>query len=233
VTESFSPPELSIVASPAPELAGQAAAIFYEAFREKIHRLELFPRSPEQAIRIIERSLDLSSGRCALVDGRVAGVAGWQYGDQRCYRLHWPTLVQEFGWLGAAARMFINRLQDAQAPRPGELRVEALAVAPDLRGRGVGTALLAATEAHARALHLRALLIEAVDTNTGARRLYERFGFVTTRILHFGPFTRRAGFTGAVCMRKELESTAAGIEDDQASQQTGGQRREVHDDRRR
>jgi ribosomal protein S18 acetylase RimI-like enzyme len=59
---------------------------------------------------------------------------------------------------------------------PGEaLELEDLAVAPDVRGGGVGGRLLAAVRDHAGGREVR---LTVLDANTGARRFYAREGFV-------------------------------------------------------
>ncbi len=57
------------------------------------------------------------------------------------------------------------------------LNIHDLAVLPEKRGHGVGTALLAAVERKARADGCCKLTLEVLDDNTGARRLYESAGF--------------------------------------------------------
>ena len=52
-----------------------------------------------------------------------------------------------------------------------------LAVLESARGRGVGSALLGALVANARALGMRGLSLSVEDGNDAARRLYERAGF--------------------------------------------------------
>jgi ribosomal protein S18 acetylase RimI-like enzyme len=52
-----------------------------------------------------------------------------------------------------------------------------LAVSPDVRGRGVATALLAAAEQCARTHGARKLSLRTFSTNPQAIRLYTRFGF--------------------------------------------------------
>jgi ribosomal protein S18 acetylase RimI-like enzyme len=57
------------------------------------------------------------------------------------------------------------------------LNIHDLAVLPAQRGAGVGRALLAAAEEHARATGCCKLTLEVQEDNTPARRLYERVGF--------------------------------------------------------
>jgi ribosomal protein S18 acetylase RimI-like enzyme len=57
------------------------------------------------------------------------------------------------------------------------VNVHDLAVLPDFQGRGVGSALLEQVERRARERGCCKLTLEVHDTNRGAKRLYERFGF--------------------------------------------------------
>ena len=55
--------------------------------------------------------------------------------------------------------------------------VSDLAVAASLRGQGIGSQLLDACEQYAKARGAKWLRIQALTDNTGAVRLYEKFGF--------------------------------------------------------
>lgn len=56
-------------------------------------------------------------------------------------------------------------------------RLYSIATRPEARGKGVGTALLAASEAAARQRGCRALRLEVRADNAGAIRLYEQLGY--------------------------------------------------------
>ena len=57
------------------------------------------------------------------------------------------------------------------------LNVHDFYVVPELRGRGIGRALLAAVEHRAREMGCCKLTLEVLENNTPARRLYESWGF--------------------------------------------------------
>ena len=59
----------------------------------------------------------------------------------------------------------------------GEGFVNNLAVAPDMRGRGVGSALMRDMMYAASLSGLTALTLEVRESNAAARALYEKFGF--------------------------------------------------------
>jgi ribosomal protein S18 acetylase RimI-like enzyme len=65
-----------------------------------------------------------------------------------------------------------------------------LAVLPEARGQGVGSALLNAVEARLRELQIDDMVIDVITTNTEAMRLYERRGavpFLTNFVQRVGP----------------------------------------------
>ena len=72
--------------------------------------------------------------------------------------------------------MFVP-LQQLEDMAPGTWYVNVLATYPEFRGRGHGSDLLSIAEMMAIELSKRGLSIIVADTNTGARRLYERHGY--------------------------------------------------------
>lgn len=188
------------------EQALEVAQIFYEAFRLKIQYLDLFPRSPEQAIRILTGSFHPQNGFYALEDGHVLGVVGLDWPGGR-YFLHFTRagLAAEFGGFGALWRLAWIRFNHwFSRPRAQEVRIAAIAVAGAARGKGVGSLLLERVFEHARECGCRAVVLEVVDTNPRAHKLYEQLGFKVVRTEWTGPITARAGFTGFTFMRKNL-----------------------------
>ena len=63
---------------------------------------------------------------------------------------------------------------------PGEWYVTAVSVTPEARGEGVGAALLDDAVARARDEGMTSIALDVDAKNSGARRLYERHGFVVT-----------------------------------------------------
>jgi ribosomal protein S18 acetylase RimI-like enzyme len=72
--------------------------------------------------------------------------------------------------------MFVP-LQELENLAPGTWYVNVLAAYPEHRGKGCGAALLAVADRLAAESGKRGLSIIVADTNTGARRLYERSGY--------------------------------------------------------
>lgn len=58
-----------------------------------------------------------------------------------------------------------------------EIHINNVAILPELRGRGIGTALMRRVMEEARRLGAKRATLEVRASNEGARKLYERLGF--------------------------------------------------------
>jgi ribosomal protein S18 acetylase RimI-like enzyme len=102
----------------------------------------------------------------AEVDGRViAGLIGYALPDR-------PAPIDH-----QMPAMFVP-LQELENLAPGTWYVNVLATLGEYRGRGHGTRLLGVAERLATAAGCSGLSIVVADANAGARRLYERCGYV-------------------------------------------------------
>ena len=112
---------------------------------------------------------------------------------------------RRFGpWRGL--RAFAGLCLCDEPARPGSAVLSLLAVAPEARGQGIGSALLQAVEAQARAAvpRLHVLSLDVIEHNP-ARRLYERHGFRVTRAHRLpGPLARMLGYDAYDHMEKRL-----------------------------
>lgn len=74
--------------------------------------------------------------------------------------------------------LWLKRPRDPESAREPRVKVDlGLAVAPDWRGKGVGTALMRAAEDWARARGAERMVLDLDVHNAGAQRLYERLGY--------------------------------------------------------
>lgn len=89
------------------------------------------------------------------------------------------------------------------------LIVQEFHIAPEYHRRGVGRALMAAVEAHARALGMRCILCETQNTNVPAIRFYRALGFTLDGldISLYGNDDLARGEV-AVFMKKRIAETA-------------------------
>ena len=99
---------------------------------------------------------------------------------------------------GALRRVHEAALMRELGPQVGELK--RMYVAPDVRGHGIGRALLDRLEAEARMLGLARLVLETGTRQAEALALYRRAGF--TEIPAYGEYA--ASSTTSVCLAKVL-----------------------------
>jgi ribosomal protein S18 acetylase RimI-like enzyme len=119
--------------------------------------------------------------RVALLDGRVVGVlAGFPVaeGDRRARRFVALTAPRVRPWRWPALLRHL-RAAGLVSPHPPAraLYVDALAVAPEFRRRGVASALLAGAEDAAKAGGFDAVALDTGLHNDAARSLYEAAGY--------------------------------------------------------
>ncbi len=86
-----------------------------------------------------------------------------------------PDLVG-FAQLGAT---------DAEGAAPGDVQLRRLYVDPARQNAGIGSLLMRAVLAHPRLAKARHVFLDVWGENTGALRLYERFGFVVVGTVPF------------------------------------------------
>ncbi len=179
----------------------EAGRILYAAFQ---HKLQPLLGAPEPVQRILAAGLNLDMALGAYTGERLVGLAGLHLGSRHLFGMTLRHCVTELGPLrGLYTRVAFELFGAGRCP-PDQVRIVALAVDAAQRGRGVGSQLLEAVFTLAEERRLHAVRLEVVDTNVGARQLYERMGFVPVRTYRF-PFIRGwLGYSAAIEMRKML-----------------------------
>lgn len=121
----------------------------------------------------------------AVVDGQVVGIGsflpGTAFDTRNSLRFVWESM-RAYGpkecW-GVMRRTL--RLMELMPPPGGDvLFVQRIGVRPEMRGQGIGSALLDDRIGAARAAGLRRAVLDVADTNPRAQVLYERLGFRVT-----------------------------------------------------
>lgn len=178
----------------------QAAMIYFDAFD---HDFSLLFGSREHAVSVLSHDLNLATALGAIHRGHLVGLAGFCH-EGRLAQLRMRTFAQEYNWLSGPARYLMFR-QAARPQHPGELLMDGIGVDPAFRGQGIGTALFRALCDFAREHGYSTIRLDVVDANTGARRLYERLGFVATHTTRVLPIIRRiVGYSALTTMIKQI-----------------------------
>ncbi|MGM5484828.1 MAG: GNAT family N-acetyltransferase [Nanobdellota archaeon] len=180
-----------------------ALEIYHDAFFKK-ERLKFLPSSKKQAMKIYEKGADFRSGLYALEDGKVIGVLGLQSKKRRLINYRLNSFLQEFGIFGGLFRRLWSLFSDILPLHKDELKIDAVAVDEGQRGRGIGTKLIAKAREIAKRRSYKRLVLNVVNTNPKAERLYKRLGFRTINKRYFGFITKKAGYTSLKKMALDL-----------------------------
>jgi ribosomal protein S18 acetylase RimI-like enzyme len=191
-------------------LRHQAVVIFEHAFGDKMRtavgdkekRMAFMARAYRGEHVIVARRGNQLLGMAGL-SSRGAPYAGGLMGpswDPRPY-------VDLLGWVGATWAVWGQRLADHR-PKDDEIYVDGIAVAPGVRGMGVGTRLLTEIRHVSRREGRRFVRLDVVDTNPRAQALYERLGYKVTKVQSFRWKQRWLGFGAMISMELAVDAQA-------------------------
>ncbi|MEU6484639.1 GNAT family N-acetyltransferase [Streptomyces sp. NPDC046887] len=155
----------------------RAAELYWDAFGRKLGPA-LNP--PGKAVPFIAAHLNADRAVCALLDGRLVGLAGYQLGGRALTGGSASDVLRVYGYVGGLRRLPLLALFERR-PAPGQLVMDGIAVDPELRGLGVGSLLIEEVAAVAAEQGCREIRLDVIDTNPRARALYERRGFTAVR----------------------------------------------------
>lgn len=180
--------DLQLVPGIPEEYRDQAVRIHAAAFGAKMLRL----LGDDQRTHAFWRSVLTDEGNTVAVDGdsgRVLGLLSTTDVQHRAMAQPWQSARSAYGGLSAVWRLaLLAPLQ--HKPKPGELHIEFLAVAPEARGLGVGGVLLTFAMQLAKIRGLDRVTLAVVATNPRAKAMYERSGFRVYRTHRLAPGSR-------------------------------------------
>lgn len=182
-----------------------AAMLFEEAFGAKF---SVAIPSQVRRIELVRSGLNLAHAFAAIDNDQLVGLVGYRtnagsFTDGIAYR----SLLKQLGFFGGHRAALILSLYE-RSMETGVLLLDGIAVAESMRGQGIGTRLLAAITEFARDNHYQSIRLDVIDTNDGARRLYERNQFVESRTENFGYLRWLLGFGSS----STLVRAAPGVE---------------------
>ena len=185
------------------EFADQAISLYFSALRAK---LEPILGSTHRARQALESNMATDRCLTAVSDRRLLGIMGIQTVSGGFLNPTLKTLVKLYGGLGGVIRLGGLSLLHHRTI-PGELYVDGVAVAAEMRGKGIGSNLFGLVEKVASKMGIRKITLEVIDINYRAKVLYERIGFVQTKEQTVWPFNLifKFPFRSAILMEKNLD----------------------------
>ena len=183
------------------DLSVTAARLYADAFQRKLSPI-LGPRPTLEAI--LQAALYPPNAIVALRDEALLGLAGIQHQQKHFVDVGWSQLRQFHGTLGALGRAGLGLLL-MRPHRPDELLMDGIAVDSSARGQGIGSLLLEEVCDFAHREGYARVRLDVIDTNPGARRLYERHGFRAVHTQSLGWLKPVFGFGSATEMVKSVK----------------------------
>jgi ribosomal protein S18 acetylase RimI-like enzyme len=183
----------------------QAAELYWNAFGRKLGPA-LNP--PDKAVPFLAAHLNADRAVCALLDGQLVGLAGYQLGGRALTGGSASAVLRAYGYVRGLYRLLLLALFERH-PAPGQLVMDGIAVDPDIRGRGVGSLLIEEVAAVAAEQDCRDIRLDVIDTNPRARALYERRGFTAVRTERTPYLRGLLGFGAVTTMRRTVGTRGA------------------------
>ncbi|MFI1258890.1 GNAT family N-acetyltransferase [Streptomyces netropsis] len=183
----------------------RAAELYWDAFGRKLGPA-LNP--PDKAVPFIAAHLNADRAVCALLDGQLVGLAGYQLNGRALTGGSASDVLRAYGHLRGLHRLLLLALFERH-PAPGQLVMDGIAVDPGIRGRGVGSLLIEEVAAVATEQDRREIRLDVIDTNPRARALYERRGFTAVRTERTPYLRGLLGFGAVTTMRRAVGTRGA------------------------
>jgi GNAT superfamily N-acetyltransferase len=175
----------------------QVAQLYWQAFSAKLGRL-LGPDA-----RALAFFSQIITPEFALVardtTGIVIGVAGFKTAKGALTEGSLRDITRHYGWFAALWKGPFLALLEREI-EADTLLMDGICVDASARGLGVGTALLHAIKAEAKAQGLVHVRLDVIDINPRARALYSREGLVAGPPRHLGLLRHLFGFSTATPM---------------------------------
>lgn len=174
------------------------ARVFVEGYYRE---LSMLSKDKDVLVSSLEGSFNEQTFFLAMLDGEVVGIAACADNKRRAMRLDLKKYRRYFGFImgsfafGAMKKEFHTPLGYAD----GTGYIECVATMPAARGKGAATRLM---EAIIDQTPYTEYILEVMDTNAVAIRIYERLGFVEYERKR-ERFQKRKGFNARVYMRRK------------------------------
>lgn len=181
------------------------AALYWDAFGQKLGRA-MGPR--DKALIFLETTLSPDHAICAHdADGTLLGVAGFKTAQGALVGGGFSEMARVYGLIGAAWRLTLLSAL-ARDTENRRFLLDGIFVAPQARGRGVGTLLLDAIAAEAITRGYHEVRLDVIEGNDRARALYEREGFRAIKTQSTGLLRFVFGFRSATTMVRAVQAQA-------------------------
>ena len=180
----------------------RAAQLYDVAFGSK---LSLAVPDDERRVDMLAKGFLLQHSISAIADGDLVGLAGFSTSEGSLTSgIQYRSLLSDLGFFSGNRAAAVFSVYDRQA-RAGELLMDGIVVDASSRGQGIGTRLFSGLTELAKERGYSTIRLDVIDTNPGARRLYERLGFVPKNTERFEFLRWLLGFGASTTMIYTLQ----------------------------
>lgn len=183
----------------------RVVALYWEAFGRKLGAA-LNP--PDKGRAFLTAHLHHDRAVVAVIDGEVVGVAGYQLNERGLMGGGAGDILSTYGTLRGLPRLTLLALMERR-PADSELVMDGIAVAPEHRGKGIGSLLLREIAAVAADHSCRRIRLDVIDVNPRARALYERHGFIAVHTEKTPYLRNLMGFGAVTTMHRPVTPAAS------------------------
>lgn len=183
-----------------------AARLYTDAFGQKFVGIV---GSEERLCKMLEESLDPHCCLAAFIDGKLAGILGYTLGKRSFNGLGLRHFQKNMGLLKGSFSAMLTALVFERNAREGQVVMDGIAVAPEFRGNGIGSALFNAFFQLAEQTGFDEIRLDVIDENLKARALYERLGFAVIDHQSTGLLKKLVNTKGASTMVRQLKPHTA------------------------
>ncbi len=167
------------------EFRASAIRLYFTALKEK---LEPILGSDGRAIEALENNITIGKCLVAIFDEKLVGIMGIQTNKSGFLNPRFKTMVNIYGILGGIIRMGGLMILH-HTTSTDELYIDGVAVAHEMRGKGIGSRLFDLLERSASKKRIRTISLEVIDTNPRAKALYEHLGFEVMKVQTLWPLS--------------------------------------------
>ncbi len=180
-----------------PEQREAAARLYWQAFGGKLERV----MGPEPlALQFLARVIRDDHAIAAVNEaGALVGLAGFKTPGGAFAAGGIADMQAVYGLYGGTWRALLLRLLHGDTDNDRFL-LDGICVAREMRGRGIGSALLREICGEAVRRGYRAVRLDVIDSNWRAQALYRRLGFVAVQSHGIGLLRLVFGFSSAITM---------------------------------
>lgn len=182
--------------------AEQATQVFVDGFYQ---HLKMFSDNKTVLVKALQHSLVREQFFVALHNKQVVSITAYSTNRKRSIAFDKTVLQREFGKLkGWLCYTFLSKeLQKPLRIANHQCYIESVATAPEARGKGAAFAL---QNYIFEQLKYEEFILEVVDTNPAAIKLYERLGYVVFDKRKQKLFRKQAGFNERFYMKKRIRT---------------------------